>query len=163
MEARAQQAREEADRIAHEAAAREAAAQAAERRRQQQLEDERAEHDRERKDVTTSLLALEVAEKKWIAGVKLAESTARIALAGPVKSLQDMRATMDEMPVPTCLQSAKVELLSGMDAQLKAFLSFMADRSGHTAYLVLMNGQAQEHFQTYIKEKNSCVESIATR
>lgn len=62
---------------------------------------------------------------KWQDAMKLAGSTSRIALAGPVKSMQDIRRETSTIKVSKCLTPAMETLSSGMDHQINGFLQFM--------------------------------------
>lgn len=107
-------------RIAAEAAARDAARV---REEAEFAERQRAEENRRAVDKAVSAIAGQ--RGKWNDASTLASSTARIALSGPVASLQALRRETHAMIVPPCLDHAKAALVSGMDKEIEGFVIFM--------------------------------------
>lgn len=64
---------------------------------------------------------------EWDDANTLANSTGRIALAGPVGQLQQIRRSTDALSVPWCAESSKRLLLKGMDHTINGYLCFMRD------------------------------------
>jgi len=59
----------------------------------------------------------------------VAQATSRIALAGPVANMQEIRRATQQLKMPGCMQKAKTLLVNGMDAAVNAFISFMGESS----------------------------------
>ena len=59
----------------------------------------------------------------------IAESTSRIALAGPVATMQEIRRATDKLETPKCMENAKTLTVNGMDAMINGFIAFMAEQS----------------------------------
>jgi len=74
-------------------------------------------------DQITSLLT------RWLDAARLADTTSRIALSGPVSSLQQIRRDTDDIQVPSCLRLAKGHMVVGMDYAIDGFLLFMGEAS----------------------------------
>lgn len=64
---------------------------------------------------------------RWQDAIDVANSTARVSLAGPVGELQAIRREVDEQDVPSCATPAKIALVSSMDHLIEAFLLFMQE------------------------------------
>lgn len=62
---------------------------------------------------------------RWGDAVELADSTARIALDGPIAEMQAIRRDLADIDAPACLENAQGALLASMDATIKGFLLFM--------------------------------------
>jgi len=87
----------------------------------------RQAEERERELLEKAGKDLERLHSRWKDASALAGSTARIALATPVASLQAIRREASEMVVPECLDSPKAALLEGMDKEIEAYMKFMQD------------------------------------
>lgn len=64
----------------------------------------------------------------WDDANALAGRTSRIALAGPVGRLQELRRQMLELPAPPCVRTARAGLQQYMDAVIDGYLLFMSDQ-----------------------------------
>lgn len=64
-------------------------------------------------------------ESKWLDGVKLAESTPRIALSPQVGNLQAIKRDLEGVGVGNCLAGAKIALNDHMSLTIQGFLEFM--------------------------------------
>lgn len=90
---------------------------------------EKAKHDAE---VTARKNEVDEAKKElarlaalWANGTELASSTARIALSGPVASLQKLHMEIMDLKTLRCLDDAKKYLAETVDYSVKSYLSFM--------------------------------------
>lgn len=63
--------------------------------------------------------------KRWIDAEKLASSTSRIALAGPVGALQELRRQAEGLRPASCLADAHKSLVSLVGASVDGYISFM--------------------------------------
>jgi hypothetical protein len=63
--------------------------------------------------------------RQWSDSERLLESTARIALAGPVGNLQKLQREVETYQSPACVAPAKTELVSLISANTDAMISFM--------------------------------------
>lgn len=63
--------------------------------------------------------------RQWSDNEKLLESTARIALAGPVGAMQKLLREVENYQPPACLTDAKKELASLISANTDATIQFM--------------------------------------
>lgn len=64
---------------------------------------------------------------EWDDTNELADSTARIALSGPVSDLQDIKQRASALDAPDCAAGVKDTLLGYMDIQTDVYLTFMAE------------------------------------
>jgi formylglycine-generating enzyme required for sulfatase activity len=69
---------------------------------------------------------LDAIEKRWEDGLKVAESTSRIALSGPVMNLQSIRRDLDSLQASECMLQARDELGRAMDSSIQQMLLFMS-------------------------------------
>lgn len=67
--------------------------------------------------------------EKYIDAFALASSTSRIALAGSIESMQEIKREANAVEVPQCLEEAKYWQIQAMEADINAFMLFMAQAS----------------------------------
>lgn len=82
----------------------------------------------------SDLKALIDAKDRFEDAHELATRTPRIALAGPIARMQDVRQTAERQPVAGCYQKAQETLVKWMNTLLKKMTGFMSG-SGTTAEL----------------------------
>ncbi len=63
--------------------------------------------------------------ERWVDALKVAKSTARISLAGPLSDLQAIRRDVAVLDPPTCIADAHNALIRHMDHSIESFLLFM--------------------------------------
>lgn len=73
---------------------------------------------------------MDSARAQWIDALRLATSTPRIGLAGPMGSLQAIRQGVQQLDVPECLAPNKQHLINGMNEALEGMLAFMRNDLG---------------------------------
>lgn len=96
----------------------------------QQAEAEiKANLDRERAEIKKSINELNAIFEKWGDADKLATSAPRVALAGPVARLQEIKRETAAMNIAPCLLDAKTALVEGMSLRIDAYVSFMQQRN----------------------------------
>lgn len=66
-------------------------------------------------------------QAEWDDTFDIAASTSRIALAGPVADLQNIRREANKLTPPVCIADSHESYLDGMDAFIELLLDFMAD------------------------------------
>lgn len=96
--------------------------------------------------------------RRWKDAYSLANSTARIALAGPVARLQEIRRETENTLVPECLEKAKGELLVGMNETNDAFIFFMQNSLPGVTDVVARKQleSAAEHIAAFSVEAKAC-------
>lgn len=107
--------------------------------------------------LATSLKAIDDLMLRWVDTVKVADSTSRAALSGPLTQLQAIRRETQDLAVPPCLAAGRAELVKGMDLIIQAFLDFM----GHTGDLGKNLAHigfeaATPHFERYKADRSMC-------
>lgn len=138
-----------------------AEAQAADfRRAEEQQQKRRAEEERRELDarlaaaqartsVQKATDGLESLHKRWKDAAMLAGATSRIALAGPMASLQAIKREAEALEVSACLTPAKERLISGMSTFIDGMVAFMQDATiGKTIAEGMANAAAKE-FASY--------------
>ncbi len=121
----------EQKRLAKEAAQRTqelAQRQAEEQRREaerKQLEKRLAEERQQRDALTTSNNAIDSLMARWVDATKVAGTTGRIALSGPVTTLQTLRRETEQLTVAPCMDQAKSLLVQSMGSTIEGYLVFM--------------------------------------
>lgn len=86
----------------------------------------KADAEKERAAITSAVVALQAYGPKWSDAFAIANSTGRIALAGPVAKLQEIRRAVADADAPLCLQANKRYLAAAMQEVIDGFLQFMA-------------------------------------
>ena len=110
--------------LAKETAEKQAQQTRAEQERQA-LEDRLAKEKAQRDSLTMALKAFDDVVLRWNDAVKVAGTTSRISLSGPVATLQAIRRDAEKITAPPCLDAGKVELLKSMSSTEQGFLVFM--------------------------------------
>ena len=79
----------------------------------------------EQAEIEKAVDLLDAQSLKWSDAAVLARSTSRIALSGPVATLQALHRDTEAMTVPPCLDRAKSALVSSMELEIRGFVTFM--------------------------------------
>lgn len=124
---------------------------AAEKRK---LEDEaRAKAAATMNEAISALKALEV---KWNDAYSVADATPRIALSGPLASMQAIRRETQSMDVPECLVPAKEKFTEGMNLEIEGVSAFMTDRYNGESLAIVNHRTAKEAFDAYHAAISNC-------
>lgn len=135
----------------------EAAAKDAARAREAAELVERQQAQAQRQAVEASIMAVADQYRSWRDASTLAQSTGRIALAGPVSTLQGLLRDTERMIVPPCLDRAKDLLLIGMGAEVDGFVTFMQGRGAAAESLAQAKfGDARVAFASYEAAVSAC-------
>lgn len=86
-------------------------------------------------DLVTSIDSI---MERWEDADELAAGTARIALSGPVGTLQEVRREVTALAAPPCSESIKESLAVYMDTQIDSYLSFMTDDDDTVEQAILL-------------------------
>lgn len=111
---------------AKEAAAKEEQAQRDLERKQ--LEERLAKEKQQKDALQESNQAIDDAYTRWTDAIKVADSTSRVSLSGPVSTLQAIRRDTQGITVAPCMDAAKASLLASMDHTIEGFLAFMSNQ-----------------------------------
>lgn len=114
---------------------------------------ERQAKEAERAANRASIDAIVAAANRWDDAVKLAQSTPRIALAGPLGSMQSLRREVETMSVSACVIPARDALASAMTSQLNGFLAFMGQNESEARSHM---EAADRHLQNTAKLRLAC-------
>lgn len=87
---------------------------------------------------------------RWNDAVMLADSTPRMALAGPLAELQEVRREALAIDVPDCAAPAHDELILFMEGIIDGFLSFLGDDAD--AIVTRKFDDAFDHFRAFLDE-----------
>ena len=107
------------------------------------------------KRVEASVVQLRSQADKWGDAVQLVSRTPRIALAGPVGRLQDIRRETREMVMAPCADHARNLLVRSMDHTIDAVMAFMGSGgSGDAAKETVseLAGNAAERLNDFTTE-----------
>lgn len=88
---------------------------------------------------------------------QVATSSPRISLIGPVTQIQQILMDTKEVVVPSCMQKAKIALVTSMEAAIRGFLAFMAQEADVTVHSLM--DQSLTHlgvFTTELETVNKC-------
>lgn len=82
---------------------------------------------------------------------ELAKSSSRIALAGPVASLQQIKRDLPAVVVPKCMENVKKNIVAAMEHHIQLFLSFMQSDERSSAHYATLYA---EHMAMAASEVN---------
>lgn len=134
--------------------ARENDRRAAEEREQLQRQAERAQQS---DLLASSLKAADGLLARWEDAVRVAETTGRGALSGPVATLQAIKRDAQSLEVPPCLAQGKSELVAGMSLSVDAYLEFMANTAKLGSVVAAQKlEEARPHFERYKADRSMC-------
>lgn len=106
-----------------------------------------------------SLSQLHDAAARFSQAVKLASSTGRIALAGPVKDLQTITNEIKALRPTGCAVPAHEPLIRASTETVDSFLAFMRGSAYESQSSSAMEA-ASEHVQIYRKKVEECAQSL---
>ena len=117
----------------HRAAQKQIAKEVAERQVQQTraeqerkaVEERLAKEKAQRDALSTSLKAVDDVVARWNDALKIASTSSRVSLPGPVATLQAIRRDAEQIVAPPCLDVGKAELIKSMSSTEQGFLVFM--------------------------------------
>lgn len=89
----------------------------------------------------------------WSDDVKLAGSTARIALPNVIAKLQEDRRKLEEMQATPCVTFAQAYLYASMDDTINGFLSFMGKDETMSSYYA---NRANKNLEVFEQKIDSC-------
>lgn len=112
-----------------------------------------AAHAQEKAEIEKSFGEMRALFGRWADAEKLASSAPRVALAGPVASLQEIKRQVAALTVAPCLVEAKQALETGMSYRVDAYIAFM-QQSSISADMEVSTGQ----FEKFSKLALACKE-----
>ena len=133
------------------------AAEQAQAAAEQQAREEaarKAERERVARE-TAAMKELDALLSRWNDASKIAGATSRIALAGPVSNLQNLKREAENLAMPECLDGGGASLVKSMDNTVQAYLVFMRNE------LSLGSKLAQLWFEDATKSMDKYKESRA--
>lgn len=93
---------------------------------------------------------------RWVDALSLAESTPRVALAGPVSKLQELKREAEKQTVSGCLVEPTANLTAAMDLMIDGFLIFMRDASGAERRMAEKSELAKDKLAQYSAALKVC-------
>jgi type II secretory pathway pseudopilin PulG len=114
----------------------------------QELQRRQAQEKSQNDALKSSLKTVDDLVSRWDDAVKVASTSSRIALPGPVGILQATRREAEQLAVPPCLDEAKVQLVKSMNNTIEGFLVFMRNE------LKIGDTLAQINFEESGKQMN---------
>lgn len=111
---------------------------------------------RNQEEFATSIPALNTLYGKWKDALQLAESTARIALAGPVGNLQAIKQQTEALPVPDCFIAPKQKMTKGMGKMIEGFFQFMQDATIGKYLAVRSFDEGRKLLAEYERQAKAC-------
>jgi hypothetical protein len=106
--------------------------------------------------VKTAGLALADQFDAYKAAYDVAASTSRIALAGPVMQLQQVKRDTQLLAVPPCMEGAKNELILVVDNSIQAFLEFMSQNDAAVDVYINESASHLAEFRTQLEAVEAC-------
>ena len=125
---------------------------------------ERAELERRQAKAKEELDSMKLALKavddlaiKWRDATQVAGATSRIALSGPVSTLQALKREAQALTVPPCLDQGIAALRKSMDLTLEGYIVFMTEKGefGKLRAGSLLN-QGADEFKAFSDGRSSC-------
>jgi hypothetical protein len=111
------------------------------------------EKGQNRKSVETSLVRLNDAFIDWLDVARVASSAPRVALAGPVGKLGEIKKSTSQIEAPFCAERVKAALVASMADQIDGFLYFMRQEE---AMLLEKAAKARAGFDAFSKMRDDC-------
>lgn len=90
--------------------------------------DKKRQVELRRAEYAKQLGEIQALAQKWDDANQLASSTPRVALAGPVGSLQSVKRETQALNVTGCLVAPHEALVTSMNKTIEAYLDFMGDK-----------------------------------
>lgn len=135
-------------------------AQAEQRRRdaeRAELEKRLAEERQKQDALMAASKALDSLLSRWDDAVKIAGTTGRIAMSGPVSTLQSIRREAEALTVSPCMDTAKALLLASMQHSIDGFLTFMRNELSMGAALAKFDfDEAAKKFAEFKAAREGC-------
>lgn len=121
------------------------------------LEKQAAQAAKPADPLAASLKAADDLYLRWQDAREVATSSSRMALSGPLATLQAVRRDAKELTVPPCLDRGKEELLAGMDLTIEGVLVFMQNPAKMGDLLAQEKFlDAGKRFQNYRADRSMC-------
>lgn len=121
------------------------------------LEKQAAQAAKPADPLATSLKSADDLYLRWQDARQVATSSSRMALSGPITTLQSVRRDAKDLTVPPCLNRGKEELLAGMDLTIDGVLVFMQNPAKMGDILAQEKFlDADKHFQNYQADRSMC-------
>lgn len=92
---------------------------------EKRLAQEKQEQQTQKDALNAANRALDAVLSRWDDAIKVASTTGRIALAGPVSTLQGIRRETEALTLVPCLNPAKELLVASMHNTIDGFITFM--------------------------------------
>ena len=106
--------------------------------------------------VKTAGLTLADHAQTYIGRYKIAEATPRIALAGPITDLQDLKREIQLTQVPACMGGAKSELVQVVDNSIQGLVAFMGQDDTMTDFYINESTNHIAEFRTQMELVEQC-------
>jgi len=89
--------------------------------------------------------------REWDDAVRLAESTPRIQLSGPVRHLQELARSGASMDLSECLEAGRPNFAAALDAQAQKFIAFMGQDNRRELELVATSTRELENWRVVVQ------------
>lgn len=94
---------------------------------------------------------------RWEDAVRIADSTSRGALSGPLAQLQSVRRDAQALTVPPCLLQGKTDLVKGMDLIIDGYLAFLVNRDKLGSVMAIAKfDEAKPFIDRFKTDRNLC-------
>lgn len=93
---------------------------------------------------------------RWGDAMALAGSTPRVALAGPVAKLQELRTEAKKQTVSGCLVAPTSEMIGAMDVVIDGFLDFMGNSPGADSRVASRGAEVEAKLAKYRAALKDC-------
>ena len=121
------------------------------------LEARQVEDQKQRDALAVAYKAMDTLVTRWDDATHVAEATGRIALSGPVATLQSIHREVEKLIVPPCLDEAKSHLLKSMSSTVEGYVAFMRNdlklgdvvAAGHMA-------EAKQARDEFVRSRGAC-------
>jgi hypothetical protein len=125
---------------------------------QQQEEFNRAQADAEAKSAYDRAVAsLNDIHARFTDTKRIAGATSRIALSGPVASLQALSREAKALDLPPCLADARESLALAIDQSVEGSLMFMTNEKGQEPVMVAMFVSSDNTTKMYERKMAACL------
>lgn len=104
-----------------------------------------------------AVAALSDIHARYADAKRIASATSRIALSGPVASLQSLSREAKALDLPPCLADARASLALSIDQSVDGSLMFMANEKWNEATMLAKFASSEETLKMYERKIAACI------
>lgn len=122
-----------------------------------ELEKRLLESKLQQDSLTATAKSIDELLARWDDALKVASSSSRVSLSGPVTLLQSTRREAEQLTLPPCMDEAKTSLVASMNSTIQGFVVFMRNelKLGDTMARIEFE-EAAKHMGAFKEHRATC-------